>query len=187
MERHRWKCVYSLLEIAATYICSIFDYENENKFTWPVLFYIFLPLAFILVQTENNLSAVLLWTMDIKSILKVYCLCQWISDQIWSILHRKFKDHVIWCRFILFILRWTYHYVSLWVKDAESWARKGNIPIWSNTLPFHTIFIFIIIFFLLIHQHLLIMDFTDKMTWSFYCFFFANRAGSAERKKTIEH
>lgn len=125
--------------------------------------------------------------LDVKSILKVYCLCQWISDQIWSILHRKFKDHVIWCRFILFILRWTYHYVSLWVKDAESWARKGNIPIWSNTLPFHTIFIFIIIFFLLIHQHLLIMDFTDKMTWSFYCFFFANRAGSAERKKTIEH
>lgn len=146
MERHRWKCVYSLLEIAATYICSIFDYENENKFTWPVLFYIFLPLAFILVQTENNLSAVLLWTMDIKSILKVYCLCQWISDQIWSILHRKFKDHVIWCRFILFILRWTYHYVSLWVKDSESWARKGSIPIWSNTLPFHTIFFFFFFF-----------------------------------------
>lgn len=131
-------------------------------------------------NSENNLSAVLLWTMSgRKEHFRVHCLCQWIPDQIWSNLHRKFKDYLIWCRFLLFIFRWTWHYASLWIEGPEFWTWKEKALICGVIF-----FLSPPYYFLLIHQHPLIRSFPDKMPQSF-CFGLVNFTGHFERKRTL--
>lgn len=61
LERHRWKRVYSILRIAATYIISILNYQKEKNYMASCAL-LCLPSFDIYVgpNSENNLSAVLL-------------------------------------------------------------------------------------------------------------------------------